>query len=214
MPFVILEKPLSSYLESRYYYLGVVGGAILLGVLFESARLMFSKTKFAPLFSLFLIIFGGFILYKNSIFVQREVKRQVILASERRQFLSAAKTMRPDLPDDPIIFIAGDSPGYYGLADLSVPFQQGMGYTMMVWYFDTGVIPRGLLRDMYLWNINQQGYREVNGKGFGYFYQMEKLKETFNREPMLMPEQVIGFSYIAGTRELTDITEQVRKQLQ
>ena len=84
---------------------------------------------------------------------------------------------------------------------------------MMVWYFDTGKIPAELLSDMYLWNINAQGYRQIQGKGFGYFYQIGKLQQAFREDPTLAQEQVIGFSYKAGAKELIDITQDVRRAL-
>ena len=214
LPFIVLDRPMSSYLESRYYYLGVIGAAILLGTLLDYWKALFAKMRFRIAAIIFIYLLTGIVLYKNSVYIRREVRRQIIIADERKQFLFGVKEIYPALPDKLIMYITGDSPGFYGIGDLSVPFQQGVGYTMMVWYFDTGKIPGELLNDMYLWNINAQGYRDIEGRGFGYFYQIEKLQQAFREDPTLVPEQVIGFSYKAGTKELIDITQEVRKQLQ
>lgn len=213
LPFAVLDRPFSSYLESRYYYLGVIGAAILLGVFFDFILSMFHKKRI----QLFVIVLAIFLLtagiYKNSIFVRREITRQVIVADERKQFLSTMKEILPDLPNSPIIYITGDSPGFYGLADLVVPFQQGMGYTLMVWYFDTGKVPKSFLSDMFLWNINEQGYRESEGRGFGYFWDMKRLTQEFQTNPHLSSDQVVAFLYIAGEKKLVEITSQIKEIL-
>lgn len=213
LPFIVLDRPLSSYLESRYYYLGIIGAAILLGTLLDYWNALFVKTRFRSVALVSICILSSVVLYKNSTYVRREIRRQIITANDRKLFLSGIKEIYSALPDNPIFYITGDSPGFYGIGDLSVPFQQGMGYTMMVWYFDTGKIPAELLSDMYLWNINEQGYRQIQGKGFGYFYQIGKLQQAFREDPTLAQEQVIGFSYKAGAKELIDITQDVRRAL-
>ena len=213
LPFAVLDRPFSSYLESRYYYLGVIGASILLGIFFDFILSMFRKKRI----QLFVIVLAIFLLtagiYKNSMFVRREITRQVIAADERKQFLGTLKEIYPDLPNNPIIYITGDSPGFYGLADLSVPFQQGMGYTLMVWYFDTGKVPKSLLSDMFLWNINDQGYRESEGRGFGYFWDLKRLTREFQTNPHLSADQVVAFQYIAGEKKLVDITSQTKEIL-
>lgn len=213
LPFIVLERPLSSYLESRYYYLGIVGAAILFGVLLEYVYEKFAKTRFALLVTFCLSVFGVMILYKNSVYIRREVTRLAITATERKQFLTDLKTLHPHILDKPIFYIRGDSPGFYGIPDLAVPFQQGVGYTIMVLYFDSGKIPKPLFDDMFLWNINAQGYREIQNSGFGYFWDIDSLKDEFRRNPRLTQLQVIALEYVAGEKRLVDITPEIREEL-
>lgn len=206
LPFIVLDRPLSSYLESRYYYLGVIGASILLGSLVDYCR-----RGFRPAAIVFVFLLTGIVIYKNSVYIRREVGRQIITAFERKEFLANAKETYIDLPHKPIMYISGDSPGFYGIGDLSVPFQQGLGYMMMVWYFNTGKVPKEFLADMYLWNINEQGYKETEGKGFGYFWDQNRLIEEFRNDSHLSTGQILAFRYIASDKKLIDITVETRE---
>lgn len=215
-PFAVLDRPWSSYLESRYFYNGIIGACIILGIIFNVINSKIQKTHaLLHIFGIGALCVGlSFYFFKNSIFIQRDINREIITASERIHFLESIKKIRGDIPEKPVFFISGDSPGFYGLADLSVPFQQGMGYTLMVWNFDSGLIPKELLSEGFLWNINEQGYREVEGKGFGYFWSKDSLINEFKKNRNLRKNQLIGFHYIASEKKLIDLTEQTKEEIE
>lgn len=209
VPFIILDRPASSYFESRYYYLAAIGASFLFACLVQG---LMAVTRRRIIIAILCLAIVGF-LYKQAVFVKRDVAGLTIAAGERRDFLEKLSEIKAVLPDKPIVYIEGDSPGFYGISDLAVPFQQGMGYTAMVWFFDTGKIPREFLRTMYLWNINSQGYQEVSEGGFGFFYKKDNLLNLFKQNRTVLPEQVVGFRYNAGSHTLVNITSQIRKEV-
>lgn len=215
LPFAALERPASAYFESRYYYLGSIGASYFFGIvaygLWAAAHAFPHRVR--VLSSAVILVFLGLYLAKQGQYIRRDIGALDITSRQRRAFLWALDAKRGELSDRPVIYIEGDSPGFYGIHNLSVPFQQGMGYTAMVWFYDTGKIPKELLRTAFLWNINAQGYREVGDKGFGYFSDRKMLWDAFSGNPALTPAQVIGFSYRGASKELIDITGELRAQL-
>lgn len=209
VPFSILDRPASSYFESRYYYLGAIGASLLFAIVMQGLMVIKRHVIFL---ALVLAATAGF-LYKQAVFVKRDVARLVIQGIERRDFLKKLSEVKGTLPDKPIIYIEGDSPGFYGIGDLAVPFAQGMGYTAMVWLFDTGKIPKEFLETMFLWNINSQGYQETVEGGFGYFYKKNSLVEYLQLNQTVSVEQVVAFSYVAREHRLINITEKIRKDI-
>ena len=215
LPFAVVDRPLSSYLESRYYYLGSIGAAMIIAFIIEALYLRI-KTRSTPVVFIGVIfitvIFASYI-YKNTVFIKRDINEKIITANERKVFLTDLKNKSSILPEKPIFYIEGDSPGFYGLSDLAVPFQQGMGYTIMVWFFDTGKIPGSFLSSSFLWNINAQGYKEDKEKGFGYYWNRDALKHLFAQRPDISPGQVVGFRYVASQKKLIDITGEIRNDI-
>ena len=86
--------------------------------------------------------------------------------------------------------------------------QQGMGYTLMVWYYGIGLAPRQcseLIKDYYLWEMNGQGYREVDGVGYGYFWDKDELEKAL-KENNLTIKNVSAFYYDSKNQTTADIT--------
>lgn len=213
LPFIVLVRPMSSFFESRYYYLGAIAASYLLtvvyGIMMQLVRSIRSGFLRHAVFLTFVIVFSVYMV-KQATFIQREiavVREESII---RRRFLTRLDTIRYGLTEKPILLIEGDSPGMYGIADLVVPFQQGMGYTAMVWLSDTGKIPGELLDTHFLWKINSQGYKDDGVRGFGYFYRRDDLLAFMADNPNIAPFQIFAFSYNGSRRELIEITEEVR----
>ncbi len=211
MPYIILNKA-NSYLEPRYYYLSVLGGGIILGVFVNSLKDLFNKRfkNYSYIFISIAIIL--LLLYFNSQiqWVQKGIKNQVDIAAERKNFLNTIKIDYPKLPQKVIFYITGNrdfnGPGY------NVPLQLGPGYTLMVWYYNTGTIPSEFLKDDYLADMMVQGYREVNGRGFGFYRDIEMLKKD-SKEKNLPIDNLIGFFYDAKNKKLIDISGEIQASL-
>lgn len=205
LPFIVLDRPASAFLESRYYYLSAVGAAFLVAGLLSGCMVLVQKIQRRWLGVLFAVLiwmsFAAY-LYKNAVYIRRGIQFDKILADERKNFLRQMDAVVSKLPDNPIFLISGDSPGYYGIGDLSVPFQQGMGYTVMVWFYKTGKIPKELLASMFLWNINAQGYKEAGGGGFGYFWDEKTLAAFLAERPDIPSNRVIRLRYVSGEKKL------------
>jgi hypothetical protein len=210
LPYIILRRG-GSYLDSRYFYLGSAGGALLLSALLIGIADMFKKyTRF---YRYVLIIMGialCFYLFINIRLIRRSVAQLASVSSERIQLLKQFTHLYPTLPNKPIVYISGDSNGYYGLTNVKIPLEQGPGYTLMVWYFPMGGVPREFFQNDFLWGIRDQGYREVNGKGFGYFWDKNDLLNLFKQNPKLSENQIVAFYYKSNDRLLLDITPEIR----
>ncbi len=216
LPFIAIDKPFSSYLDSRYYYIASVGAAMIVGAYI--AAVVDVGKRYSLILQVILASFSVIVVllfcWKNTQFIRRDITQQIFIADDRKNFLNQVKTLFPEIPNKPIFYVTGDSPGFYGLANLTIPFQQGFGYTLMVWYWKSGKIPAELLNNFYLWNLYEEGYKEENGKGFGFFWKKDDLIKAFRSNPNLRQQQVIGLFYKGSTKDVMNITDQIREELQ
>lgn len=175
MPYIIVGKSYS-YLDSRFYYLSVVGASLilawLLGALWEIIKKDYLKIFVVlPIALLF--------LSSHVLILKRDLAKEVKISKERLSFLANIKTIKPTLEENRNVFYITSDTDYY-LPGNKVPFQSGMGYTLMVWYFDSGKIPKSLLEEGYLFELGSQGYKEAEGFGFGYFSDKRLMEEVLS----------------------------------
>lgn len=194
-PYVVLSKDFS-YLESRYYYLAVVGGAVLFSWLLARAWAVFGK----KLFLIFVFPIALAFVFWHAISVRSAIDEQVIFSNWRKSFMSELGNLAPTLTKDKnVIYITGNK-NYWSDGN-KVPFQQGTGYTLMVLYNSSGKIPKELLRKSYLFEIGSQGYKEVGSLGFGYFWDEEELEKTI-KDNDLGKENIISLYYNSKENKL------------
>ncbi len=175
-PYVVLSKDFS-YLESRYYYLPVVGAAVLFSWVLERAKATLGNKVFFPVVLPLVLIF----IFFHAITIKKAIDEQVLFSNLRLNFISNIKNLVPTLSNNKNVFYITSDKNYWVDTNM-LPFQQGSGYTLMVLYFDSGKIPQSFLTDGYLFEIGSQGYREAGGLGFGFFYdkkELEKAMETY-----------------------------------
>jgi hypothetical protein len=204
VPYAVLERSYS-YLESRYYYGALPGLGIALGIV--GARLWVSRKTWARA-----LVAAAAVAYlvPHVLLIRREISGQVLLARERKPILAGFEAVKPRLGTKNVVLVTGSRS--YVLPQMPVPFQQGLGYTLMVLFSDTGKIPRNFLEREYLWNIQDDGYREEGGLGFGYYFDEARLRAAL-KQNKLGPENVFSFRYDGEKRELVETTEQVRVSL-
>lgn len=196
LPYTVVSKSFS-YLESRYYYLSSVAAGVILAWLLLSVYRKFKIFYIKPVIVLlFLLFMAWHVKYIND-----GLKRDVETASERKQFIDQLKTAVPSLNQNINVFYITSDSDYY-IAGHKVPFQQGMGYTLMTLYYESGKIPADLLRDSYLFEIGSSGYSQVGNYGFGYFADKEKLEPTI-KENKLNKSKVHSFYYNSKTKTLS-----------
>ena len=94
-----------------------------------------------------------------------------------------------------------------------MPFQSGFGQTLLVWYNAYGEpFPACFFNDQFLYVQLSQGYRECEGRGFGYFREEGKL-DKFMEQSSIKKDEVVGFQYIASEEKLVDITKEVQNKI-
>jgi len=82
----------------------------------------------------------------------------------------------------------------------------------LIWYNSQENFPPCFHKDVFLYELTAQGYRECQGRGFGYFREFNKLKQAL-KEYNLTADSVFAFEWQKGKNELFDITQEVRKSL-
>lgn len=212
LPYIALEKG-SSYLDSRYFYVGIAGGGILLAIFLDALRSFLVKRFKFPVYIASILLLFLFLAYSyghiNSI--QKDIEGQVKIGTERKNFLKNLRNLYPKIKNNSVFYITGDTDYYIG--NHKVPFQQGMGYTLMVWYYDTGLIPKELLRKTFLWGMQDQGFEKANGKGFGYYWDIRYLM-TDVRNKKIDKENIIGLFYKGQNKIILDITNKARSEME
>lgn len=202
-PYIVISKNFS-YLESRYYYLPSIAAAVLLGwIVFKISK----RTKllfFKPIPILLFIVFIGYHLK----YLQIGIQRDVAVSIERKSFLEQVKLNTPMLSEDKNIFYFTSNSDYY-VSGNKVPFQSGLGYTLMTLYYDNEKIPIELLDQQFLYAIGANDYKEIGGKGFGYFTDMAKLKLALE-DHSLNENSVHAFYYDNLDKRLSIIVDPLK----
>lgn len=210
-----------SYIESRYLYMTLPGFAIMAGLGVKAILTAVRKTDtwYSRYVLYFCFLCIGLFTYKQIITIQTEVAVLVRQGDDIRNLLGEFKRLRPVLPDRPVVFLDSDSSYYFGV---KVPLQLGPGFMLQIVYYDTGIIPGEFIapppesanKYPYLYNFFDQGYRTSGNRGFGYFWDIQKLTELYKSDPALSVNQIIGFYYVSSQRKLIDTTDKIRQTVE
>jgi len=204
LPYAVLERG-GSYMDSRYYYVAAIGSGFLLGYVAE--YLMRWKKLLVPL----VLIFIGALLFYHIQYIETDLSQQVEIAQLRLSLLNSIKQIHPTLGDKNVFYVTGDKE-YYGPHNM-VPFQQGMGYALMVWYYHTGKVPASFVEGNVLWDIATEGYKETDGHGFGYFSDLSALQDAYHTYHFSR-DDVVSFYLNSKKQQLVNTTDSTRKLLQ
>ena len=132
--------------------------------------------------------------------VKNDITKLVDESQTRISILNQLSVIKPKLDSNKNIFyITGDS-DYYIIGN-KVPFQQGVGYTLLSFYFDKSNYPKELLNNTDLFEIGKEGYYEENGYGFGYFTD-QKLMEEQAKKYNIPDKNIYKFYYNSKTAKL------------
>lgn len=131
----------------------------------------------------------------------------------RRNILNTIKKAYPRLTEKVVFYTESDS-SYYGLLpeEKILPFQSGLGQTLLVWYYSDEYFPEQFYQNKFLWEIRSQGYQEFGGRGYGYFRNLELLKDNVKRYN-LSPDSIYAFSWNGSAGEIKDISDKIRQNL-
>ena len=170
--YVVISKSYS-YLEGRYYYLGAIATTVLVGAVI-SVRRSWPRLSWV-IVGLTLLLIG---LHFRAL--RLEIGRLRKDGEIRRAIVSQIDTQLPEINERQAVYLKGDR-NYYIEKGNPLPLQQGTGYTLMVLYSLRGYDLGDLIKERFLWDLGSQGYREVAGRGFGYFWDWEKLEEEISK---------------------------------
>ena len=191
----------STFLPPRSYYMPLVGVGVLTAVILKYSYSKLLVGLLIGLMALHVYHLRADIMHFNE------------LGDLRTRILRSISLRYPDLPAKAVFFIESNRV-YYGLAAGSeaVPFQSGFGQTLLVWYSPDNAFPKSFYSNNFLWEITSQGYKEEENRGFGYFRKRDELENAIS-EYSIKPESVIAFNWNGVTEVLTDVTDQLRREL-
>ncbi len=202
LPYVVVHRD-SSYLSSRYFYVSSVGAGILLGIFINYL------VKINKIFLILIIPVISFYMLHNVQIIKKEINFQQEIGSQRIAVLKGITNIYPNPENNSIYYVISDK-SYYG--SITNPFQNGLGYVIEVWNFDTGKIPSSFLTENFLWDLGAEGYDSKGSLGFGYFQDIDKMVGVINSEK-LTPEIVHGFFIESKTNRVIDITRETRERV-
>lgn len=201
----------NSLIDGRHLYVTEIFVAILLAILIYGVYLWLPKKKLA--LSVIFIVVISFLLFHVAK-IRNDINQQVDIGFIRKSILNTITSLHPKLPERVIFYMESDK-AYYGLApeDKILPFQSGLGQTLLVWYNEHGEeFPTCFFQDKFLYVQVSEGYRECGGRGFGYFRKMESLKSAILKQNIGTVD-IIGFKYTSSTNTLEEITDSLRRML-
>ncbi len=190
--------------DSRNLYFVSIGLAILIG--FFLKRLYEKRNK------LFLAVFL-LIAFLNIFFLVNNLSIYTSSGQVRRKILERIVNDYPKLSSKTIFFVESDT-SYYGLPENTkiLPFQSGFGQTLLAWYESKQKFPSEFFKDNFLWDIEAQDYKEVDGVGFGYFRDFKSLT-SFMTDKKLDPDLVLSFTYNSKDSSLKNITSSIKNEI-
>ncbi|HUD20152.1 MAG TPA: hypothetical protein VMR81_06950 [Patescibacteria group bacterium] len=202
----------ASYMESRYLYAIAVPASIIFGSIFYSLFQfiqVFTKRKIEKVILIICaVLFLCLFFVKQISIIRREVYANVIRGNNTKNVVSQLTRMVPTLPDKPVIYIGGE--GNYGHFNQKVPLELGPGYVIMTLYYDQGKIPKSLINQVFLETMASQGYKESEGKGFGYFWDKNQLLELIKNNTISI-DQVVALNYSTRDSTFTNITKSFKE---
>lgn len=211
-PFLMMKKYLV-YFDSRYLYTATVGFSLIISFIF--ADLHKAKIDFKNFFRYMVIpviLVAATALHMVSL--RETITSHVTLGSMRKTILAEIYYENPNLPQKVVFYTESDTP-YYGTSnrDRILPFQSGLGQTLLVYYQGKEKYPDKFFADFFLWEIDEQGYREEGGRGFGYYRDFDLLKKAV-KQYNIPTQHIIAYSWTGNLNTLTNITDRIRVKLE
>ena len=202
LPYVVLDRD-SSYLSSRYFYVGALAAGILFGYF---VYFLINLNKYFK-WVVFALVF--LFLFHHGTIIRDDINYQVRLGNERQTVLKGIKELKPTLNNRTIFYVTSDKE-YYG--PITNPFQNGLGYVLEVWYYDGNNIPKEFLSENFLWDLGSEGYKSKGDKGFGYFQDIDKMVAAINKNK-LNSDIVNAYFIKSKEQEVVDITKETRERI-
>jgi hypothetical protein len=131
------------------------------------------------------------------------------LGNDRKAVLAGIKSNYPNLADKNIFYVTSDKSF---LGDITNPFQNGLGYVLEVYYYDSGKIPKEFLSENFLWDLGAEGYREKDNYGFGYFQNIDSMAKEM-AENKLSRSIIHGFFFDSNSKKVLNISDEIRSRL-
>lgn len=202
LPYALFNDQ-NAILEPRYYIYPALAAYLAVAIsVFRVLKIILPKY----LGSLVLILIFMPLLKQNILGVQTNLNRDIQTGQYRRQILKTVDPIRNKLGVSNVFLFSSPQGGFY-------EFQSGFGQTLAVWFYNTGKIPVGVLRDLDFWDPGYEGIKNYSGRKYGYFMNYDKLLSAVKNDSELNPGQIIAFSWNAENHTVSDNTDEIRSKL-
>lgn len=213
LPFIFIPGRAGyfSIFEPRNLYIGVMGASILVVLFIYRVANYLSKTKKKHIYLMIMFLTPLFLFHIMT--TQNDIKKLEHIADVRKSLLNSIKDKYPKLPQTVVFYTQSDT-AYYGMpADEKIlPVQSGFGRMLMVWYQDAEHFPGCLYENQFLHGLLDQDYKNCEDRGFGYFRDYDKLKNTVKSHNIPI-QNIIGYIWNGDTEEFINISEKIQKDL-
>ncbi|MFZ5799982.1 MAG: hypothetical protein ACOY3D_01205 [Candidatus Omnitrophota bacterium] len=216
-PYAVPSEVYYAFLQSRYYFYPTVGTSLLLALMFLYFLEILQERIKRPglrrnLFAVMATIVFAPMLLSHYRYINTYLEEQARWGAIRKSVLDTMYNAYPR-PEAKSIFYTESNGSYYGYEKI-MPFDDGFANILLTYYIgkgnNFGVDFLNLGR--FFRNYYSEGYKEINGQGFGYFRDYDKLL-TCLKENHLSAENVYAFRFNASSNETTDITEDIRSRI-
>jgi len=208
--FVLGKAGYASIFEPKFLYIPSIGVSLFLAVVVYEL-IVLSKTS--KIKTTFLLLFLGLYMLFHTFQTRAKIDELQKMGSQIKTFISTIHSSYPHLPQNIVFFTRSDTT-YYGMPDNEklLPTEVGFGKILMIRYQDKEKFPSCFYENNYLLYLLAQGYKECDGRGFGYFRDYDKLVAAIKTNNISTLD-VISYSWNGDTEEFTDITKQIRNKI-
>jgi len=191
--------------DSRNLYFTGIGFSLFIVSFF---KLVFSKKRN------YLIVVIVLLALVNIYFLNILFKQLNLEAKVRQNIINKVKLDHQVLPEK-VIFYTESNSSYFGLSENQhlLPFQSGFGQVLLVNYENSVKFPSAFYGNRFLWDIDSVGYLELENRGFGYFRDFYDLARAIN-DNNLPVDSVLAYRFDSNTRDLTEISDEIRGRLE
>lgn len=193
------------FLELRYYFPAQLPLASLLVVMLLPYR---GSKRLLPL------LIGGIILLViacvNISATWARLSGSMNIGQERLNIINTIKRHIGSLDPRSMILIEAKDIGYNGSPVPIIPFQSGVGYAMLVTFHGNQQDFRPFILNQFLWDWLSQGYKEMNGIGFGYYWDYGALVRDVATHA-IDPADIHSFYY--EDKQLKDTSDVIRRRI-
>lgn len=216
-PWLLTIFPFVTFIESRYFYLTGIGISLLFAIV--SLRcfiyiLSLKKRRVLRMSLLALFSICLAVLFARELHATRTAVLRVISIGEERHIITDyIKAVYPRLQNRSIFFITSNKP-YFGFSEHIVPFQTNFGATLLTIYFREMRFDSSFYDHQFLLGkgVNGEGYKELQGRGFGYFTKGESLLKALGEEN-LTTKNVYAFHYDGNRKIISSTTDEIRSRI-
>lgn len=193
-------------LESRYMFISSFGFFLLFYTLFYS--LLLGKNMYIKRFSIAftyvsIIVFLGYSLFS----IQNRLQQYYIPTSQQRvSIVQQIQKTYPTISRNTVFYV---SCAVSSCNELILPFQSGVGQMLLVIYgLKDTMHYNPFMKDLFLWDWEAEGYKNIQGYGFGYFRTFTKV-QSLVADKKITPDDVKAFSYNPKTNKIIDISSSI-----